>query len=1570
MSLTDATKPIKTIPFTGKKSDFFLWSARFLAYCQCNGCKGVLVGTDIVPTTIAFNSLTEADGNYEEIKSLKAKNDLAMILLTMSVTDAISYSAIHNASNNEYIDGNAHFAWTNLNSIFKPTSSAHKHQLEQEFNRCALAQDDYNPDEWFATLEKIRLQLRVDFNLSYDDDKMISHILYNVKPRFYETIITVMKRDINRNSSSLSLEQVKEELRQTFGNNKIKNSTSNYSRNRNNDTVLVARQGFKKKVKTDCRICGKKGHKAVDCWNNPKNANKNPKSKYKQMNEAATVTTSNRTNDKSDDKKARYCTYCNKNGHTIDYCWAKKKSEKRSESADVSFDEYTESAYIHTIGHASLLSSSSSFGINKDTFIADTGASCHMRKDISGMHNLVKHQVPITVGNSETIYSEAKGYFTGFIKQNDGKMESFTLKDVLYVPDLWINLFSLSKPVRDKTASVYTLDGIFYVKFDNQQVIKFDKTVKSGSGHLFAKDFTPLDTRDRQIALQAIDYDKLHASLGHANVETTKATAIKHNLKFIGSPATCIHCAKSKQRQKNIPKENKHSALEIGWRISIDISSAMVPSFGNSKYWLLIQDDFSGYVWCFFLARKSDLSATIISWLYNFQKSINKPVRVIRMDGGGENITLMNQIRDHKTLQIQFEMTAPNTPQQNGKIERKFATLYGKVRAMLSASRLPSGYRNGLWSQAAKMATMLENIIVKHRHEKSPAELMYGNHPKWIKNIHLFGEVAMIADRTKIKSKLTNRGFPAIFIGYCDDHAENVFQFFNWKNKSILRSRDVIWLNKTYTEYMRLEGETITPNESEIDETNEKELDHEESDYVDVIPNESLTFNDSEAEVDYHKQVSDITQYSSDINAINTGEQMEIIRNDSSNDIDNNDEINNIVDDVSTLAPSKTRGLSRELKGLQSYLKPGRLEDALFLREDLDYRSKTSGPTRSRESISFGKKKNHSTNKTKYGAAHASKVISKETKNIDFSKAFYNGKTNTISNIIESKILKDSERCPTETSLITCDFDKFKHHESCFNIMLDDGNDIPKSYKDAKTHDDWNEWKKAMNIEFKNMEDKEVWEIKNIKILPPGRKLIGNRWVYAKKDDGRYRARTVAKGFSQVPGTDFQENFAPVINDTTFRIVLIARLLYSLTSGQFDVETAFLYGDLEEELWMILPEGYAEYYLEVHKKVIDSKNYCVKLKKAIYGLVQAARQWWKKFKASMAKLYFFPSIIDPCLFIKKKEGSTVAFVIIYVDDGGIIGTDEDIKDIINGLSKDFNIKSMGKMEHFVGCHIIDKENQTWIHQPKLLTSLRKGFKEYIKDIRTFKTPAAPKTVIMRPQEGDPTIAPDKQRKFRSGVGMLLYLVKHSRPDINNAVRELSKVADGATEAHWKALMRTIKFVLDTENYCLVLNPTVRQDGFYLEGLSDSEYAGDKETRISVFGYIIYFCGAPIAWKSKSGKSVTLSSTEAEYFAISEVAKEVIFAKQVIESIGIKISYPIIIKCDNVGAIYLSNNYTTSQRTKHIDIRCHFVREFIEDNILKVLFVPSAENDADILTKNTTEELHLKHSMKNIGILQS
>jgi hypothetical protein len=225
--------------------------------------------------------------------------------------------------------------------------------------------------------------------------------------------------------------------------------------------------------------------------------------------------------------------------------------------------------------------------------------------------------------------------------------------------------------------------------------------------------------------------------------------------------------------------------------------------------------------------------------------------------------------------------------------------------------------------------------------------------------------------------------------------------------------------------------------------------------------------------------------------------------------------------------------------------------------------------------------------------------------------------------------------------------------------------------------------------------------------------------------------------------------------------------------------------------------------------------------------------------------------------------------------------------------------------------------------------------------------------------------------------MLLYLVKHSRFDIANSVRELSKVADGATIAHWKLLLRCIKYVITTEYLALKLKPNTKESNFdiegttdgadltELEGISDSEYGADQETRISVFGWNLYFCGALIAWKSKASNSVTLSSTEAEYIALSEITKEIMFVKQVLETMGIGMRLPIIVRIDNVGAIYLSNNYSLGQRTKHIDIRRHFVREFVEDGIIKTLFVGTDNNDADIHTKNTSEEVFKRHVNKHL-----
>jgi hypothetical protein len=266
------------------------------------------------------------------------------------------------------------------------------------------------------------------------------------------------------------------------------------------------------------------------------------------------------------------------------------------------------------------------------------------------------------------------------------------------------------------------------------------------------------------------------------------------------------------------------------------------------------------------------------------------------------------------------------------------------------------------------------------------------------------------------------------------------------------------------------------------------------------------------------------------------------------------------------------------------------------------------------------------------------------------------------------------------------------------------------------------------------------------------------------------------------------------------------------------------------------------------------------------------------------------------------------------------------------------VKDLGEMETFVGCKTINnKANDTiYIHQPKVLLHLKQEFGALVESLKEFKTPAPPRSIVKRPDKEDVLITVEQQTKFRFGVGMLLYLVKHSRFDIANSVREFSKVADGATISHWKLLLRCIKYVIITEYLELKLKPNTRESNFNiegttdgadlteLEGISNSEYRADEETRISVFGWNLYFCGAFIAWKSKASNSVTLLSTEAEYIALSEITKEIMFVKQVIETMGIGMKLPFIVQIDNVGAIYLSNNYLLGQRTKHIDIRRHFV----------------------------------------------
>jgi hypothetical protein len=253
---------------------------------------------------------------------------------------------------------------------------------------------------------------------------------------------------------------------------------------------------------------------------------------------------------------------------------------------------------------------------------------------------------------------------------------------------------------------------------------------------------------------------------------------------------------------------------------------------------------------------------------------------------------------------------------------------------------------------------------------------------------------------------------------------------------------------------------------------------------------------------------------------------------------------------------------------------------------------------------------------------------------------------------------------------------------------------------------------------------------------------------------------------------------------------------------------------------------------------------------------------------------------------------------MYIDDCYCNRNEAAINDSIKGIVKNgLNVTVEDDLEDYLSCEIRFNKTRTkvWLGQPHLIKKLEKKFGEMVKGLMKYQTPGTPHTGIMRPKEGDLLVGEEQQELYRSGVGMLLYLVKHSRPDIANAVRELSKCMTGAKTAAFKELMLVIKFVLDTREYGLKLG--LKWEDVMLWELriySDSDWAGDKDNRKSITGFIIFLLGVPILWRSKAQASVALSSTEAKLYALSEAAKEIKFIVQVVISMGIPVKLPVIV----------------------------------------------------------------------------
>ena len=421
----------------------------------------------------------------------------------------------------------------------------------------------------------------------------------------------------------------------------------------------------------------------------------------------------------------------------------------------------------------------------------------------------------------------------------------------------------------------------------------------------------------------------------------------------------------------------------------------------------------------------------------------------------------------------------------------------------------------------------------------------------------------------------------------------------------------------------------------------------------------------------------------------------------------------------------------------------------------------------------------------------------------------------------------------------------------------------------------------------------------------------------------------VARGFTQEYGFDYEETFSPVVRFSSIRIMLAVAAQRKMRLKQFDVKTAFLNGDLKEEIFMKQPIGFS-----------DGTDRVCKLQRSLYGLKQSSRCWNQKFKNFIQLFGFIACKADPCVFVSKKNGQLIILA-IHVDDGLIAGdTDKSIDDVLNFLCDQFEIKSFN-VGIFLGLEIEQrKDGSIFVHQTSYAKRVLSKFN--MENCNSVATPSDSNKILHNFVDSEPSKYP-----YREAVGSLMYLSVATRPDITYAVAIASRYLENPTIVHENAVKRIFKYLKGTINLGIFYASGGENQ---LIGYSDADHAGDIETRRSTSGYIFKYNDGIISWSSERQKSVSISTMEAEYIAASEATKELVWIKRLLKEIfENELKMPIYFM-DNQSAIRLIKNPEFHKRSKHIDIRYHFVREKFEDDEFSLDYIPSKEMLADIFTK--------------------
>jgi hypothetical protein len=513
---------------------------------------------------------------------------------------------------------------------------------------------------------------------------------------------------------------------------------------------------------------------------------------------------------------------------------------------------------------------------------------------------------------------------------------------------------------------------------------------------------------------------------------------------------------------------------------------------------------------------------------------------------------------------------------------------------------------------------------------------------------------------------------------------------------------------------------------------------------------------------------------------------------------------------------------------------------------------------------------------------------------------------------------------------------------SAIALLADTSN--PGSYREARTSGQWEQWKTAMDDELLKMEKYQVFEV-----LPrkPGMHILKARWVYTRKIDGTtgkvsaYKARWVAKGYAQIEGIHFNDIHASVVHKDSIRVFLSLVNSLDMECDQVDIKAAFLNGELEETIYLEPPEG----------SDIPS-SHIIRLRKSLYGLRQSPRCFNQAFDKWMQEDGFQPTRADPCLYMRRKHSHTI-MVSVHVDDQ-LIASDsrQELDAFKKRLNARFECTDNGPVNYFLGFNVIRDRTQRRliISQEHYVEALLERF-----DMSSSNPVRTPLPASFMPKIAtDQEFSDAKHLEFPKLAGSILYLSTITRPDIAYAAGVLARYISRWSIEHYKAAKHLLRYLRGTSDLCLSYDHEAGKRT--LLGYADADWGGCQDTRRSTTGYLFKTFGGITSWRARRQPTVSLSTAEAEYMASADAAKQASWLRLLLTDLGYPQSEPTLLYNDNMGAILLSQNPVHHDRSKHISLRHHYLREQVGDKSLSLHHISSKDNQADLFTKNLSADL--------------